>query len=210
MRNTRKQPAAIRLRRSLGATSSKVLITLALVFLGLAAYLANVDSDSTARTYFIATRDLAKSTEIEGSTVERMDADLGSSGKRYLLAQDNQLDKWFLVESISSGELIPLSSLAPRREVDCTPIILSLGSALPNTIKAGTSVNLWAAAQSSTLDTIPYEIALSAELISVRETDSGMGDKQQSVEVCVNAAEIRSVVDAIARRSTVVAVRASN
>jgi hypothetical protein len=85
---------------------------------------------------------------------------------------------------------------------------LSLGSTLPTTLRAGSIVDLWAAQQSLTIDSIPYELALGAELISVREIDSGMGESQQKVEVCVSAAEVRSVVEAIAKQSTVVAVRA--
>ena len=207
MRLLNRKPGAIKVRRNFVATRSKLLIFIALVLLAAAAWFANSDSGSTTREYFVASRDLAKSTSIDGTTVESMQADLGASGGRYLLADEGQLDKWFLTEPVASGELIPISSLASSKEEDCSPIILSLGSTPPTTLRAGSIVDLWAAQQSPTIDSIPYELALGAELISVREIDSGMGEGQQKVEVCVSAAEVRSVVEAIAKQSTVVAVR---
>ncbi len=208
MRLLNRKLGAIKVRRNFVATRSKLLIFIALVLLAAAAWFANSDSESTARGYFVASRDLAKSTSIDGTTVESMQADLGASGGRYLLADEGQLDKWFLTEPVASGELIPISSLASSKEKDCSPMILSLGSTLPTTLRAGSIVDLWAAQQSPTIDSIPYELALGAELISVREIDSGMGESQHKVEVCVSAAEVRSVVEAIAKQSTVVAVRA--
>ncbi|NBR77445.1 MAG: hypothetical protein EBT76_01390 [Microbacteriaceae bacterium] len=194
MRLLNRKPGAIRVRRNFVATRSKLLIVIALVLLATAAWFANSDPGSTTREYFVASRDLAKSTKIASTTVERMQADLATSGGRYLLADEGQLDKWFLTEPVASGELIPISSLASKRQEDCSPIILSLGSTLPSTLRAGSIVDLWAAQQSTTFDSIPYEF-------------SGMGESLQKVEVCVSAAEVRSVVEAIAKQSTVVAVR---
>ena len=207
MRILNRKPGAIRVRRNSIATRSKTLIAFALLLLAAVAWFANSDSGSTTREYLVASRDLAKSTSIDKTTVESMQADLGTSGGRYLLADEGQLDKWFLTEPVASGELIPISSLASSKEEGCSPIILSLGSTLPTTLRAGSIVDLWAAQLSPAVDSIPYELALGAELISVREIDSGMGESQQKVEVCVSAAEIRSVVEAIAKQSTVVAVR---
>jgi len=207
VRLLKRKPGAIRVRRNFVATRSKLLIVIALVLLATAAWFANSDPGSTTREYFVASRDLAKSTKIASTTVERMQADIATSGGRYLLADEGQLDKWFLTEPVASGELIPISSLASKRQEDCSPIILSLGSTLPSTLRAGSIVDLWAAQQSLTVDSIPYELALGAELLSVREYDTGMGESQQKVEVCVSAAEVRSVVEAIAKQSTVVAVR---
>jgi hypothetical protein len=207
VRLLKRKTAAIRVRRNSIATRSKTLIAFALLLLAAAAWFANSDSGSTTREYLVASRDLAKSTSIDKTTVESMQADLGTSGGRYLLADEGQFDKWFLTEPVASGELIPISSLASSKEEGCSPIILSLGSTLPTTLRAGSIVDLWAAQLSPAVESIPYELALGAELISVREIDSGMGESQQKVEVCVSAAEIRSVVEAIAKQSTVVAVR---
>lgn len=207
MRLLKNKSGAVRVRRNLSSSRSKVLILFALALLAAAAWFANSETESNSRQYFVASRDLAKSSSLDETTVESMSADLGNSAKRYLLADRDQLDKWFITEPVASGELIPLSSLAAKREEDCSPIILSLGSTLPNTLVAGSTVDLWAAQQSVTQDSIPFELALGAELLSVREIDTGMGERQQKVEVCVSSAEVRSVVEAIAKQSTVVAVR---
>ena len=207
MRLLKNKSGAVRARRSFSSARSKTLILIALTLLAAAAWFANSDTESHSREYFVASRDLARSTALNETTVEIMTADLGNSGGRYLLASEDQYERWFLTEPVASGELIPVSSLVAKKEEDCSPIILSLGSTLPDALAAGSTVDLWAAQQSPTQDSIPYELAIGAELISVREIDTGMGDRQQKVEVCVSAAEVRSLVEAIAKQSTVVAVR---
>jgi hypothetical protein len=78
---------------------------------------------------------------------------------------------------------------------------------LPTAIQAGAELDIWAAEQSSAIQTIPYQVAVGAELIGISSGNNGIGESNQSIEVCVSIAEVRSVVEAIAKKSTVVAVR---
>ena len=187
---------------------NKFLLFTALVLLAIAAWLANSNTVSDSQSFYIASRDLPKATTIDENSVSSMPAQMGESGEKYLKANAGELGKWFLTKPILAGELIPLSAVASVKEANCTPIILTLGASLPSAIKVGSNLDIWAAEQASSVQTIPYEVAVGAELIGIRSTSDGIGQNSQSIEVCISIAEVRPVVDAIAKRATVVAVRA--
>jgi len=187
---------------------NKFLLFTALVLLAIAAWLANSNTVSDSQSFYIASRDLPKATTIDENSVSSMPAQMGESGEKYLKANAGELGKWFLTKPVLAGELIPLSAVASVKEANCTPIILTLGASLPSAIKVGSNLDIWAAEQASSVQTIPYEVAVGAELIGIRSTSDGIGQNSQSIEVCISIAEVRSVVDAIAKRATVVAVRA--
>lgn len=203
------------LKRRLGRVSSrfagsrnKVLLFVALVLLAAAAWLTNNNQGPVSQEFFVASRDLPKSTELDSSTVSVAEMQLNEVKDKYLSANQNELGKWFLTKPVLAGELIPLSAIASIKEANCTPIILTLGSMLPTAIKIGSNVDIWAAEQSSSTESMPHEVALSAELIGIKVENDGIGQTNQSIEICVSVAEVRSVVEAIAKKSTVVAVRA--
>ncbi len=188
---------------------NKFLLLTALALLASAAWLTNNNSNPATLSFYVASRDLPKGAELETASVTEVEMQLNAVGAKYLLANQASLDKWFLTRPVLAGELIPLSYLASTKEADCTPIFLTLDSRLPTGIKVGTSLDIWAAEQTSAIDSIPHQVALGAELIGVKVDTDGIGQSNQSIEVCISVAEVRSVVEAIAKKATVVAVRAT-
>jgi hypothetical protein len=81
---------------------------------------------------------------------------------------------------------------------------------MANTIKVGDSIDLWAAEQSSSIESVPIQVVTAGELVSVKLSTDSFSQSAQTIEVCVSPAEIRSVVSAIARKATVVAIRSQN
>jgi hypothetical protein len=187
---------------------NKALLFVALLLLAVAAWLTNNTTASSAERFYVAAHDLAVSTKLDSSNLSEIDGQLSESNEKYLKVTAEAFGKWFLTKPVVAGELIPLTSIAALRESECTPIILTLGSGLPASIKVGTAIDLWTAQQNA-IDGIPFEIAKSAELIGIKEDTDGIGQSTKSIEVCVSIAEVRSVVEAIAKRATVIAVRSS-
>jgi len=203
------------LKRRLGRVSfrfvgsrNKFLLFSALTLLAAAAWLTNSNQGPVSQQFFVASRDLPKSTELDSSTVSVVEIQMNDVKDKYFSANQNELGNWFLTKPVLAGELIPLSAISSTKEANCTPIILTLDSMLPTAIKIGSDVDIWAAQQSSSIESMPHEVALSAELIGIKVDNDGIGQANQSIEVCVSVAEVRSVVDAIAKNSTVVAVKA--
>jgi len=203
----RKRAVRARASSNFSGGRNKFLLLSALVLLAVAAWLANNTQSTSTQSFFVATHDLPSASKLDSSTVSSVEMQLSDSNQRYLAADERQLGKWFLTKPVIAGELIPISAIASVKEAKCTPIILTLGTMLPTAIQAGAELDIWAAEQSSAIQTIPYQVAVGAELIGISAGNTGIGESNQSIEVCVSIAEVRSVVEAIAKKSTVVAVR---
>jgi hypothetical protein len=89
-------------------------------------------------------------------------------------------------------------------------VVLNLGTPMSQSIRKGDLVDLWSAELSSSLESIPFQIVTAAELISINNATDGFSQNNQTIEVCVSIAEIRSTVQAIAKKATVIAVRTTN
>ena len=78
---------------------------------------------------------------------------------------------------------------------------------LASDIKVGDQIDLWAANQVTSIETIPVQVVSSAELVKIKVETDTYSQFPQQVEVCVTPAEVRSVVAAIATKSTVIGIR---
>lgn len=203
----RKRAVRARLSSNFSGNRNKALLLVALVLLAIAAWLANNTQSVATKSFFVAAHDLPTASKLDSSTVSSVEMQLSDSNEKYLSGDADKLGKWFLTRPLVAGELIPLSGIASVRESKCTPIILSLDTMLPSAIQAGADLDIWAAEQSNAFAAIPYQVAVGAELIGIKAGNDGIGVSNESIEVCVSVAEVRSVVEAIAKNSTVVAVR---
>lgn len=136
--------------------------------------------------------------------------ELGEAESAYLRATDTNFSNWVLVRPVSSGELIPLSSIAPSRTAQCAQLVISLGVALANTVKVGDRIDLWSAEQANSLEALPVQVVTAGELIGSKTATDSFSQSAQTIEVCISPAEIRSVVSAIARKSTIVGIRSQD
>jgi hypothetical protein len=78
---------------------------------------------------------------------------------------------------------------------------------LAKTIKIGDNIDLWAADQSISPESIPVQVVTSGELVSKKEATDSFSQAAQSIELCISPAEIRSVVAALASRAALIGVR---
>lgn len=160
--------------------------------------------------YLVANTNISSSTPISQANLTSTPMDLGEANNQYLKASEQNLTKWVLVRPVNAGELIPLSSIAPAKLANCTQIVVALSVLMASTVKVGDSIDLWAADQSSSIESIPVEVVSAGELVSAKLANDSFGQSAQSIEVCISPAEIRSVVSAIARKATVVGIRSEN
>jgi hypothetical protein len=135
--------------------------------------------------------------------------ELGENQSSYI-EEGLNLAEWVLIRPVGPGELIPLSAIAPARSTECSDLVVQLGIGLASTVKVGDRIDLWAADATNSLESIPIQVVTAGELISIKQSTDSFSQGNQSLEVCVSAAEIRSVVSAIARKSTLVGIRSQN
>jgi hypothetical protein len=178
--------------------------------IAIASWLLSANTEVKLNQYLVATSNIASSTPIGLANLSPVPMDLGEAETQYLKASEYNLTKWVLVRPVNTGELIPISAVAPVNMSDCTQIVVALAVSMANTVKVGDSIDLWAADQASSIESIPVQVVTAGELVSTKLASDSFGLAAQSIEVCVSPAEIRSVVSAIARKATVVGIRSQN
>jgi len=206
----RKRKRSVQLSNRWGSRRNRILFATSLSLIAIASWFLSSSSEVELDKYLVATSNMTSSTPISSANLTTAALDLGDSSSQYLKATDKNLSKWVLTRPVNAGELISINSIAPVATTSCTQIVVGLGIAMANTIKVGDSIDLWAAEQSSSIESVPIQVVTAGELVSVKLSTDSFSQSAQTIEVCVSPAEIRSVVSAIARKATVVAIRSQN
>jgi len=204
----RKRNRSIRLNNRWGSRRNKLLISFALALIALASWLVSSTSEDNRVSYLVAAVDLGTGTKLTKQNLTAIKLDLQDTGNSYLT--DKNYNKFFLKTPIAAGQLVPISALLSGNFENCSAVVLSLGVPMSQAIRKGDLVDLWSAEQSSSVESIPVQIVTAGELISIKNATDGFSQNTQTVEVCVSVAEIRSVVQAIAKKATVIAVRTTS
>jgi hypothetical protein len=206
----RRRKRSVQLNNRWGSRRNRILFATSLTLISIASWLLLENTEVKLNQYLVATTNIASSTPIGLSNLTSAPMDLGEADNQYLKASEQNLSKWILVRPVNAGELIPMSSIAPAKLANCTQIVVALALSMANTVKVGDSIDLWAADQSSSIESIPVQVVTAGELVSAKLANDSFGQSAQSIEVCISPAEIRSVVSAIARKATVVGLRSQN
>ena len=206
----RRRRRSVQLNNRWGSRRNRILFAVSLTLIAIASWLLSANSEEKLSQYLVATSNIASSTAIGSANLSAVPMDLSDAESQYLKASDKNLNNWVLVRPVNAGELIPISAIAPANTADCTQIVVALAISMASTVKVGDSIDLWAADQSSSIESIPIQVVSAGELISTKLASDSFGQAAQSIEVCVSPAEIRSVVSAIARKATVVGIRSQN
>ncbi len=207
---TRKRNRSIKLNNRWGSRRNKLLLSFALALIALASWLASSNSEDTRVSFLVASVDLGTGSTITDENATMLKLDLGETGNLYLTSESRNKVKYFLKAPVVAGQLIPLAALLAENFQNCYPVVLNLGTPMSQSIRKGDLVDLWSAEQSSSLESIPFQIVTAAELISIKNATDGFSQNTQTIEVCVSIAEIRSTVQAIAKKATVIAVRTTS
>jgi hypothetical protein len=205
----RKRKRSVQLNNRRGSRRNRILAALSLSIFALASWVVSIGSEIPPEHYLVAATNLSSNSEISEANVIDLSMDLRETENLYLQANQESLSKWILIRPVSAGELIPLSSIAPSKQTSCSDISVALGVALASNIKVGDQIDLWAASQMGSVETIPVQVVSSAELVNIKVDTDTYSQFPQQIEVCVTPAEVRSVVAAIATKSTVIGIRAN-
>jgi SAF domain len=201
----RKRSRKVKLNHRLGARRTRALLALGFSLIAIASWYYSSMQEDARGEYLVALADLPSGSVLSESNTSKVRIELAEVKENYLPANQKTLGAT-LVRSVRSGELISKAMVADPKTQDCVAIRANLGIAKSTEIHLGDQVDLWAAPQNST-DLIPVKIVQAALLLSVEQTEDPLASTQNSVELCVSEAEIRSVVNAIAQKYVVIAVK---
>jgi hypothetical protein len=205
----RKRKRSVQLNNRRGSRRNRLLGAIALCIIAVASWVVSISSEVPADRYLVAATNLSSNSDLTAANLLSLAMDLRETENLYLQASEENLIKWTLIRPVSAGELIPLSSIALSTRSTCSELSVALGVALASNIKVGDRIDLWAANQVTSIETIPVQVVSAAELVNIKVDTDTYSQFPQQVEVCVPPAEVRSVVAAIATKSTVIGIRAN-
>ncbi len=203
---SRRRSNKVKLNNRLGSRRNRILFSLATLLFVAAGYLAVFPIEAEGAGYLVAVTDLPSNTLLNESNSTRVNLSLGEQENYYIRSTEKQ-DQWLLTKAVRAGELIPLSAVDDSQRVDCVNLRIGLNLRLGKDIHIGDQVDLWSAPANAIEGAIPNQIVTSAELIALSESTDALSQNQTEIEVCISRAEVRSLVNAIAQKEVVVAVR---
>ena len=205
----RKRKRSVQLNNRRGSRRNRLLGAIALCIIAAASWVVSISSEVPADHYLVAATNLSSNSDLTAANLLSLAMDLRETENLYLQASEENLSKWTLIRPVSAGELIPLSSIALSTRSTCSELSVAIGVNLASNIKVGDRIDLWAANQVTSIESIPVQVVSAAELVNIKVDTDTYSQFPQQVEVCVTPAEVRSVVAAIATKSTVIGVRAN-
>ena len=206
----RKRKRTIQLNNRWGSRRNRILFAISLSLAATASWLLVASSEVPLQKYLVATTNLATSSTLGESNLSAQEMDLKEGESQYLKATDENLESWVLVRPVNAGELIPMSAIAPAKTSDCAQVVVDLAVRLANTVREGERLDLWAAEQANSLESIPTQIVTAGELVSIKLATDSFSQSIQTIEICVSSGEIRSLVSAMARKSTIIGIRSQD
>jgi hypothetical protein len=204
----RKRRRTIQLNNRWGSRRNRILFALSLSLAAVASWLLVASTEVPLQRYLVATSNIATSSTLGEANLSTQEMDLKEGESQYLKATDQNLRSWVLVRPVNAGELIPMSAIAPVSNSDCAQVVVDLAVRLASTVREGGKVDLWAAEQANSLESIPTQVVTAGELVSIKMATDSFSQSIQTIEICVSPGEIRSLVSAIARKSTIIGIRA--
>jgi hypothetical protein len=204
----RKRKRTIQLNNRWGSRRNRILFALSLSLAAVASWLLVASTEVPLQRYLVATSNITTSSTLGEANLSTQEMDLKEGESQYLKATDQNLRSWVLVRPVNAGELIPMSAIAPISNSDCAQVVVDLAVSLASTVREGEKVDLWAAEQANSLESIPTQVVTAGELVSIKMATDSFSQSIQTIEICVSPGEIRSLVSAIARKSTIIGIRA--
>lgn len=206
----RKRKRSVRLNNRWGSRRNRLLIAFSMSLIAAASWVISISSETPLNQYLVATNNISSAQELNEANLTSVAMDLGETNNLYLQVSEQNLTNWVLIRPVNAGELIPMSSIALKKNSDCSVIVVNLGVNLAKVVKVGDRLDLWAASQANSIESIPVQVVSSAELVSSQLNSDSYSQSAQSIELCVTPAEVRSVVSAIATKATIVGIRSQN
>ncbi|REJ06552.1 hypothetical protein DY023_05445 [Microbacterium bovistercoris] len=123
---------------------------------------------------------------------------LGSLTDDYLAPQDLE-SGMIAARTIAEGELVPRSSTADAEAGRTTTIVITSSGAVPDGVRAGSTVELWQAPPSEDGRSFgdPRILVADAVVASVAEPEGMLNDARTDVEVVIDRTDVADVLSAI-------------
>ncbi|MFE5775144.1 flagellar biosynthesis protein FlgA [Brachybacterium sp. NPDC056505] len=189
-------PSLMRLRRPRWK-DPRLIVGILLVVLSvlLGALLASRASATT--TVLVARDEVVVGDEIGSDAFTTAEVRLGDQSGRYASSPGDIPEGSTALQSVHSGELLPVSAIGQGGGGDLRPVVISVDSAVADSVSPGRPVELWrTAADEQDSDALAEKLVDGATVRRVFE-GSTLGMRSMSVEVLVPADDLPEVLEAL-------------
>lgn len=190
---------------------SRLLVGVTLVLASVVAGALVVSGADETTPVYAATRVLTPGTELRSGDVQVVSVRLESSGARYLAAGDGLAVGQVVLRTVSAGELVPVSSMGRRDEVDLRPVSVPVAAEVAEPLAAGVLVDVWVADRDGgggrSSYAKPRQVAASAQVAGRSDRRGALGSSTASaVQLLLSAALVPEVIHAVDNESRVTLV----
>lgn len=127
----------------------------------------------------VANRDIASGSPLRETDFDQVSLPATLAGNLY----PNSLPKGAqALVRIAKGQLLPRTAIALDTLDVRLPVVIETKQPLPNKLRVGSSVNVWATTPTSTSASEPVAVALDCEIAAIAQ-DTALGQKRFAVEV---------------------------
>ncbi|UJP11435.1 SAF domain-containing protein [Microbacterium sp. KUDC0406] len=176
----------------------RFLIGIALVIASVAGVWLLVGAARQTTPVLQASRTIVPGEPLGSSDFQVVEVGLGPLTDDYLAPQDLE-PGMIAVRTIDDGELVPRSGTADADAGRTTAIVITSTGAIPASVKAGSTVELWQAPPSKDGRSFgdPRILVADAVVASVAEPEGMLSDARTDVEVVVDRADVADVLSAM-------------
>lgn len=187
----------------------RLLIGVMLVLASIVGVVALVMAMNRTQPYFVATKDISVGQRIGAQDLSPINVRLDESAAHYLPGDRPVAEGEVALQRIPQGQLVPLSAVGHKDELDRTPVGITLDTPLPAEASEGTQVDVWVAdAKPSGRGFVaPRKMISGAEIARVHSDNSALGaSRGTTVHVLVTPQLVGPLVDALGNSAKVTLV----
>ncbi len=175
-------------------------IGIGLVAVSVIGVLAIVATSNTSVQVLSAKTALSPGDRVDRSDLESRSVRLGTVEAKYLAQADVPASGFVATRAVSAGELVPRSALGTLAGVTVASIVVQISGELPQSVGAGSVVDLWSARQVDNNSFGPPSVLVpSATIVRVIRPEGIISNSgRQSVEILVPRTRTAALLEALA------------
>lgn len=179
-------------------TDVRFLIGIALVVASVAGVWFVVAAARQTVAVFAAARTIVPGETVDADDLRVVEVGLGRLQEAYA-SPATLLPGAVATRTIAAGELVPQDAVADAASLRTTNVVVHSATEIPASVRAGTTVEVWAAPQLARgeFDT-PRILVAGATVVSVAADDSMMGSNGTAVELVIGRADVADTLAAVA------------
>lgn len=177
---------------------ARFLLGIVLVMASIAGVWSVVASARQTVPVLAAGRTIAAGDTVDADDLRVVDVALASLRETYLAPGELEPGA-VAVRTIGVGELVPTGAVGDEADLEVTTIVVSLDHAVPQTVAAGSRVEVWHAPQRERgVFDAPRVLVADATVRDIRVAEGVMAQATADVELVLDRSDVAATLDAIA------------